>query len=217
MTLIDAIGWAGSALLIFSLLQARVLRLRILNTIACLVLVFFNAVIEVWPMVAMNVVLAAINVYFIVKLLREQHDDAAFEVIEVEEDDGYLGHFVRTHGAEIGHYFPRFFDSVTTTDGAIDARDDRTAYLIASGDETVGAVVARDVGDGTAQIELDYVTPKWRDFTPGEFVFRRSGLFRDRGFTTVRTAPGMVAPYYEKLGFVSEGDTWRLDLADSTR
>ena len=27
---------------------------------------------------------------------------------------------------------------------------------------------------GVAQIDLDYVTPKFRDFTPGEFVYRRS-------------------------------------------
>ncbi|MDO5504359.1 MAG: hypothetical protein Q4G67_14425 [Actinomycetia bacterium] len=212
MSWIDAVGWAGSALLVFSLLQARVLRLRVLNTIACIVLIFFNFVIEVWPMVAMNVTLAIINIYFIVKLLREQHDDAVFQVIEVEEDDGYLGHFVRTHREEIGHFFPRFFDSVTTGDGEIDARDDRTAYLIVSGDETVGAVVARDAGEGVAQVELDYVTPRYRDFTPGEFVYRRSGLFRQRGFTAVRTPPGMVAPYYERLGFVRDGDTWSLDL-----
>ncbi|MDO5504559.1 MAG: hypothetical protein Q4G67_15450 [Actinomycetia bacterium] len=215
MSWIDAVGWAGSALLIFSLLQARVLRLRVLNTIACVVLIFFNAVIEVWPMVAMNVVLSAINIYFIVKLLRERHDETVFQVIEVEEDDGYLAHFVRTHRDEIGHFFPRFFDSVTTPDGGIDAREDRTAYLIASGDETVGAVVARDAGNAVAQIELDYVTPKYRDFTPGEFVYRQSGLFRDRGFSAVLTPPGMVAPYYEKLGFVRAGDTWRLDLTRS--
>jgi len=210
---IDAVGWAGSALLIFSLLQARVLRLRVLNTIACIVLVFFNAVIEVWPMVAMNVVLALINLYFIAKLLRERHDEAAYAVIEVEEDDNYLAHFVRTHRDEIGTFFPRFFPEATTPDGTITAREDRTAYLIAQGDETVGAVIMRDAGDGVAQIELDYVTPKYRDFTPGEFVFRQSGLFTDRGFSIVRTPPGMVAPYYERLGFTRDGTSWRLDLA----
>jgi hypothetical protein len=63
-----------------------------------------------------------------------------------------------------------------------------------------------------AQVELDYVTPRFRDFTPGEFVYRRSGLFRDRGFHRVLTAPGMVAPYYEGLGFHREGDHWSLDL-----
>lgn len=212
MSWIDAVGWAGSALLIFSLLQARVLRLRVLNTIACIVLVFFNAVIEVWPMVAMNVVLAIINLSFIAKLLRERHDETAYTVIEVGESDAYLAHFVRTHLSEIGHFFPHFLAQATAGDGAVDGREDRTAYLIAQEDETVGAVVMRDVGGGVAQIELDYVTPKYRDFTPGEFVYRKSGLFRDRGFSTVRTAPGMVAPYYERLGFAADGPSWRLDL-----
>lgn len=212
MTWIDAVGWAGSALLIFSLLQTRVLRLRVLNTIACVVLIFFNAVIEVWPMVAMNVVLAVINLSFIAKLLRERHDETVYAVIEVDERDAYLAHFVRTHESEIGHFFPHFFAQVTTGDGEIDAREDRTAYLIAQADETVGAVVVRDVGERVAQIELDYVTPKYRDFTPGEFVYRQSGLFRDRGFSAVRTAPGMVSPYYERLGFTSDGPSWRLDI-----
>ncbi len=47
------------------------------------------------------------------------------------------------------------------------------------GDETVGVVVlVREDGD-TARILLDYVTPKYRDLTPGEFVWRRSGLLED--------------------------------------
>jgi hypothetical protein len=209
---IDAVGWAGSALLIFSLLQARVLRLRILNTIACVVLIFFNAVIEVWPMVAMNIVLAGINLFFIAKLLRERHDDNAYTVIQVDESDAYLEHFVRTHEGEIGHFFPHFFGEVASAEGRIDAREGRFAYLVLQGDETVGVVVVRDDGEGVAQVELDYVTPRYRDFTPGEFVYRRSGLFRDRGFRTVRTPPEMVAPYYERLGFVREGPSWRLDI-----
>jgi len=58
---LDLFGWAGSALLIVSLLQTRVLRFRVLNLAACLSLVLFNALIGVWPMVGMNVALCAIN------------------------------------------------------------------------------------------------------------------------------------------------------------
>jgi hypothetical protein len=57
------------------------------------------------------------------------------------------------------------------------------------------------------------VTPLFRDFAQGEFVFRRSGLFTDAGFRRVVTAPGMVAPYYDRLGFTRTGDTWTLELA----
>jgi hypothetical protein len=64
-------------------------------------------------------------------------------------------------------------------------------------------------------VELDYVTPRFRDFTPGEFVYRRSGLFRDRGFTRVVAPTGMVAPYYDSVGFRREGDRRVLDVSQA--
>ena len=40
---LDILGWGGSALLVYSLLQSRVLRFRVLNLAACLILLAFNA------------------------------------------------------------------------------------------------------------------------------------------------------------------------------
>ena len=57
---LDVLGWGGSALLVFSLLQARVLRFRALNLVACVILLVFIALIEVWPLDGMNVVLCGI-------------------------------------------------------------------------------------------------------------------------------------------------------------
>ena len=66
-------------------------------------------------------------------------------------------------------------------------------------------------GDGVARVMLDYVTPRFRDFSPGEFVWRRSGLLRESGFRRVVTPPDMVAPYYERVGFQREGDVFTLE------
>jgi len=201
---LDALGWAGSVLLIHSLLQARVLRFRVLNLMASLVLVSFNALLGIWPMVAMNAVLAGINIWFIRKLVRERHDARAYQVLEVGTADAYLRHTLRVHGGEISRVFPNF---------VFEASDPgRSAFLVQHGDETVGVVIVRDAGDGVAQVDLDYVTPRFRDFTPGEFVYRRSGLFQDRGFRRVRTPPGMVTPYYGRLGFQQDGDSYSLTL-----
>ena len=75
-------------------------------------------------------------------------------------------------------------------------------------------VLVRDDGDGVARVQLDYVTPRYRDFTPGEFVWRRSNVLRNQGFTSVLTPASMVAPYYERLGFHRDhkSGAWSLDL-----
>ena len=204
MTWLDALGWAGSALLVYSVMQARVLRFRVLNLTACVVLTLFNWIIGVWPMVGMNVALAVINLWFIRKLLSERHDARAFRVLEVGSNDEYLRHVLRVHGEDILRFQPDF-----VWDGAAPGR---SAYLVLHGDETVGVVLIRDAGDGVAQVELDYVTPRFRDFSPGEFVWRQSGLMRDEGFRKVLTPQGMVAPYYDRLGFRREADHFVLEL-----
>jgi hypothetical protein len=205
MSWLDLSGWLGSALLIYSVMQARVLRFRVLNLAASAILAGFNAALEIWPMVAMNVALCAINVWHIRSLVTTRHDEQTYEVLEVGGQDEYLRHVLRVHEADILRYQPDF-----TWDGA--ARGS-LAYLVQRADETVGVVLVRDQGDGVARVVLDYVTPRFRDFSPGEFVWRRSHVLRDHGFRTVITPARMVAPYYDRLGFEPVGDgSYRLNL-----
>jgi hypothetical protein len=203
---LDIIGWAGSALLVWSLLQNRLLRLRALNLVGCFVLIGYNWAVGVWPMVGLNVVLAGINIWYLAHMLATRHDDRAYQVVEVRTDDALLAHILRTHEDDIARFNPGF----TTRDLG---RPDGAAFLVVNGDEVVGAVVFHVAGAGIAQVELDYVTERYRDFTPGEFVFRRSRYFIDRGCHTVITPPGMRAPYYGRLGFRRDGDSYVLELA----
>ncbi|MBG0566747.1 hypothetical protein [Actinoplanes aureus] len=205
MTNLDILGWAGSALLIWSLLQSRLLRLRALNLAGCIVLIGFNAAIGVWPMVGLNVVLAVINIWYLWRMLATRHDDKTYQVVEVGTGDEFLAHTLRLHHDDIVRFNPGFaWDE--------DARRDAAAFLVVSGDELVGVVLFRTAGDGVAQVILDYVTQRYRDFTPGEFVFRQSRYFADRGCHTVITPPGMQAPYYARLGFERQGDSYVLVL-----
>ncbi|PKH44118.1 hypothetical protein SAMN05192575_102134 [Nocardioides alpinus] len=200
---LDILGWGGSALLVYSLLQASVLRLRILNAVACVILIVFNAALSVWPMVGMNIVLVLINAWFIAKLLRERHDESVFEVLEVGPTDEYLRHTLRVHGADILKFNPGFVH---------DPSADQDAFLVQRGDETVGVVLLHKDG-ASADVLLDYVTPRYRDFSPGEFVWRRSGLLSGRGIRRVVTRPGMVGAYYDRLGFRREGESYVLDVS----
>ena len=181
------------------------LRFRILNLAASLILVVFNALLAVWPMVGMNVAVCAINIFFIIRLLRDWRSETAYEVLEVGPNDAYLTHFLKVHGADIERHQPGF--------AAAQLSRDELAFLVQNGDETVGVVLIR--GEGTvAQVLLDYVTRRYRDFSPGEFVWRQAGRLRNRGFRKVVTPPSMLAPYYDRLpqDWRKVGASYELDL-----
>lgn len=201
---LDLLGWGGSALLVYSLLQASVLRLRILNLAACLILTVFNAALAVWPMVGMNVVLSLINLLFIAALVRDRHDEKVFVVLEVAPTDEYLRHVLRVHAHDILKFNPQFIH---------DPGSVHDAFLVQKGDETVGVVLLETTGS-TANVILDYVTPRYRDFSPGEFVWRGSGLLAGRGIRRVVTPPGMLDAYYGRLGFKRDGDSWLMDVRE---
>lgn len=200
---LDLFGWAGSALLIISLLQTRVLRFRILNLAASVSLVLFNALVEVWPMVGMNTATSAINLWFIASMVRHRHDDKTFHLLQVSPQEAYVQHFLTVHADDIGRFHPAYAGT----------EPDDVAFQVLKGDETVGVVLIRREGD-VARVQLDYVTPRYRDFSPGEFVWRGAPQLRERGFRRVVTPPGMVNPYYDRLdhGFRREGSSYVLEL-----
>lgn len=204
-------------------MQARVLRFRVINLVGAVLAVAYNAVAGIWPFVAMNLAITVINTYWLTRMVRERHDEAVYRVVEVDEADGWLRHVLAVHASDIAEFFP---DYAPAAPGA--AR--RHAFVVAHGDETVGVVVFSDAGNGAgagagaagagdsdaaATIELDWVTPRFRDFTPGEFVHRRSGIFLDSGYRRVvvpRDFAG-AGSYLPRVGFRRDGDGWVRDLA----
>ena len=200
MPVLEIIGWSGSALLVISLLQTRVMRLRVLNSAASAVLVGYNAALAVWPMVAMNVVLVAINLTVIWRMVRQRHDARAYDVVRVGVDEAFLARLLRRHAEDVGRFNPPAEDLLAQAEHA---------FLVTSGDEVVGVVLSR-AGDAPdeQQVVLDYVLPPYRDFTPGEFVFAADGPFAQMGARRVVASPAMAASsaYLAAVGFETDGD-----------
>jgi hypothetical protein len=213
----DVLGWAGSALLVYSLLQTRVLRFRVLNLAASLALVVFNALVDVWPMVAMNAVIAVINVWHIARLTRTRHDDRHYQVVPIGPDEAYLQFVLERHRADIERFNPGVLAGAVPG-GAGDPDDPdaaRLAFLVLADGETVGVVLAhRTAVPGEAQVDLDYVLPRFRDFTPGEFVYRPDGPFVRSGVRRVVAPPRMrdADRYLRGVGFRAQDGDLVLDL-----
>lgn len=210
MSALSLFGWVSSALIIISLMQARILRFRVLNLAGAALATAVNALLEIWPFAAMNLVISVIDIYWIVRLTRERHDEAVYDVLEVDVDDSYLQHLLRVYSADLAETHPEF-----TTAGSMSDQDQaaRSAFLVQRGDQTAGLVLLRDAGGGTGEVQLDYVTENFRDFTPGEFVYRRSGIFAERGFTRL-IADDLPAwrDYYQRVGFHRVQDHWEREV-----
>lgn len=215
-TWLEILGWTGSAILVWSLLQNRILRLRIINLVGCVVLIGYNLVLEVWPMVGLNVVLAVINIVYLRTLLATRHDDASYEILEVAPDEVYARHFLRTHADDVATFNPHLDAGRLSLLGRVDSDDDASAplrmFLVLRGTETVGVVALRPEPGGVGVVVLDYVTERYRDFTPGEFVFRRNETLAGQGFAHIEVPEAMAAPYYERIGFTRRGKGFTLDL-----
>ena len=215
MPVLEIIGWVGSVLVVVSLMQARVLRFRWLNFAGSVIATAYNTVVGIWPFAAMNGVIAVIDAYWLWRLTRERHDADVYEVVPVGAGDHYLRHVLGVHAGDIARYYPSFgLPGDAPGDAPAAAAGRRWAYLVLRGDETVGVVVVRDAGDGVGEVELDWVTPRFRDFAPGEFVYRRSGAFAGTGLHSLVVAEDArdTGPYLERVGFARVDGRWRREV-----
>jgi len=189
-------------------MQARVLRFRWMNLIGSVIATIYNGVIQLWPFFAMNLAIAVIDTYWIWRLTRERHDAAVYQVIPVVAHDAFLQHVLATHRDDISKVQPDF--TAAPTPG-----EDRSVFLVVRGDENVGVVALRDEGAGLGVVELDWVKPRFRDFTPGEFVYRESHALEEAGFTRIEVEETETTDevYLRKMGFTPQGTRWLREVA----
>jgi len=203
-------GWIGSILVVVSLTQARVLRFRWLNLVGSIIATAYNAIVGIWPFVVMNAAIALINIFWLTRLYLQRHSTAAYEAVEVSPDDRYLRHLLHTNAADMAR------STLGFTPELVDATC--LAFLVIKGDETVGAVCVRPQSEGEATVVLDWVNARFRDFTPGEFVYRQSGFFAAHGITRllVAGAPEHEFGYLRRMGFGRTPGGWALSVGQST-
>jgi len=69
---VEVVGYAGMALVVLSFLSRSMFRLRLLNAAGAMIITVYALLIDAWPMVWLNGMLAAINLYHLYLLIRER-------------------------------------------------------------------------------------------------------------------------------------------------
>jgi hypothetical protein len=207
---IQTFGWIGSTLVVLSLAQKRVMLFRWMNLAGSLIGTIFSIVTGSWPFVAMNAAIVIINAYWIRKLSNTAHDNTTYQVIDVAPDDAYLQHVLRVNGTDISQYAPGFQTAYAQGKAS-------SAFMVVRDNETVGAVIlgpAPGEDASTGLLLLDWVTPKYRDFTPGEFVYSDSKAFELLGYSRLIASDPLPSSseYLRHVGFTFDGKVFAREI-----
>lgn len=198
-TIIEAVGYLGSILVLVSFLMTSVVKLRVVNSIGSLIFAVYALIIHSYPTAIMNVCLVIINVRFLLKLRNNKAPD--YRLVTVSPTEGYLADFLDRYHDDIAACFPgRTWDA---------AELDR-AWIVCFEAASTGVLLGKEK-DGVLDVALDYTTPAFRDCSVGNFLVKE---LPGQGISALRYAhpeTGHV-PYLEKMGYTKQGDGYRKEL-----
>ena len=63
--LVEWIGYAAMTILMISFLMKDIKKLRIINTVACLLFVVYGLMLNAWPVVISNAFISLVNLYYL--------------------------------------------------------------------------------------------------------------------------------------------------------
>lgn len=189
-TVIEAIGYIGSVLVLISMLMTSVVRLRTINTVGSLIFTGYALMIQSYPTAALNFSLALINIYNLVKLFRNKKD---YSVVKLSSDDAFVTYFLNLYKADIEKFFPAFV--------RLDECD--SFYLVCRGTEAAGILLGKS-GQDTIDVKIDYTTPVYRDCSVGKYLYRYLSS-QNLSKLLIENVSENHKPYLEKMGFVEDG------------
>lgn len=188
--LLELIGYAGSFLVIVSMLMTSVVKLRIINTIGSVIFCGYALCIHSYPTAAMQVCLIVINIISLHKLYNTKKE---YSAVSVGANDGFLAHFLYAFDDDIKKFFPDF----------VKPADSDKIFLITCGEVPAGIFIAEAsaADSNELSVKLDYTTPAYRDCSAGKFLYnhlKQNGIKK----LTAKTKIPSHEKYLRKMGFI---------------
>ena len=193
--LLELFGYAASVVVLVSLLTTNILRLRILNAIGSAAIAVYAVFTRSWPVCAINVVIAFIDVWYVFRTLAGT-DFFTLETVSFI-GEAYFRRFWLYHEKDLRRAAPDL--------DYADFAGMKTCLLFRNL-LPVGLFAYRREG-AEARIAVDYMIPEYRDFKAGRFLYANQRLyFKEQGikhFAAEATHRALVR-YYLKNGFVRD-------------
>lgn len=172
MNWIEIIGYLASILVAVSLMMSSIVRLRWLNLAGGLTFSCYGFLIGAYPVAGVNAFIACINIYFLIKIYRTQVEFNVIKSGAESGQSGYISFFLERYNNDIKNFFPDF---------DLFKNDEKREYYLLTDQETVvGILSGIRLNESHFQIDLDLVTPTYRDARLGNYLFGSNNHFADK-------------------------------------
>ncbi len=192
---LEGIGYAASLIILVSMLMTNVYRLRQINLAGALLFSLYGYLIQAWPVVVMNLMIAGVDIWILLQMMRyyAYFDLAPASTIGTD----YLRRFFLFHERELMRHAPGL-----TFEELVDAQ---TSILFRNM-LPVGLFSYRQKGPD-ADILIDFMIAEYRDYKAGRYLYKTKRMyFKEQGikrFHAVARHPAQPK-YFLHNGFVRE-------------
>lgn len=189
---IEIFGYLASALIALSMAVSSIIKFRWINLIGALGLAIYAIIIGAIPVAIVNGLIVALDIYYLFKAYTKNE---VFQILELEKGDDYLRQFIHFYKTDIQKFFPNF-----------EHKDEEQAFqfLILRNMNVAGAFIAKKQENSSYYVDLDYVTPEFRDFKSGKYVYsqlKEKLLLKDCTKLLTFSKNKTHQKYLKKLGF----------------
>lgn len=199
--ILEIIGYIGSALVVVSMLMSSIVKLRVINTIGSVISMAYAIAVGALPLALMNFCLIVINVYNLVKLLRNKK---VYELVEGKPEEAMMKHFLEYYKDDIRIYFPQFEKA--------EDESTNTACTICCEGNPAGILLGNRQGD-TLDIVIEYTTPVYRDCSAGSYLYEKLAGLGIRRLRFAQTLSEGHKSYLQKMGYRQNQTEWIRDLS----
>jgi alpha-acetolactate decarboxylase len=193
-SLIEIVGYLGSFFIATAMTFSSIIRLRWFSLIGTILFTTYGFTIGAYPVGIVNAFIMMTNIVFLVKQYSKKE---LFRTLEIRNENKYLLDFVQFHKDDISKFYPKF---------SAQNSDDHLSFLVLRNMQVAGVFIGRLLDGKKLCIELDYVTPEYRDYKLGKYVYSADQpLFQEKNIKSLIS--GSYSPkndaYLKKLGFKS--------------
>jgi hypothetical protein len=190
--ILSLFGYFASLIIAVSMTMSSIVKFRWINLVGAIAFAVYGLFIHAIPVTFLNGFIALVDIYYLAKIYRKKE---VFDILEIRGDNKYLLEFLEFHNKDICKFFPGF---------VYKPEMNTISFFVLRNLNVAGVFLAHREGKDILFAGLDYVTPEYRDFKNGKFIYSHlRSHFIEQGFKKViaPVSSTRYMKYLKKLGF----------------